>query len=338
MKRKNVLPLLVFFIIAFSACRLSPKIPQQVSIRGVVFGTYYSISYFDKKATLYQEEIDSLFAVFNESMSYYVPQSLISRVNNNEAREVDEFFRVVYQHSLEVYQATEGAFDPTVSPLVNAWGFGFRKREDISQTMIDSLRQLTGLDHTRLEGNLIIKDDPRIQFDFNAIAKGYAADVVGKFLESKGISTYLVEIGGDLVVRGKKPDGSLWRIGLEKPATEAEDPQDYDYYVELLDQAVATSGNYRRYYEEGGQRFSHTIDPFTGYPVTHNLLSVSVFSPHGITSDAYATAFMVMGFEKAKAFVESHPEMDAFFIYSAGPEHFGTYATPGLKLLKRDKL
>lgn len=335
---KRFLPFLIFLALAFSACNQNQTEPQQVSIRGVVFGTYYSISYFEEKGVLYQEEIDSLFQAFNESMSYYVPQSLISRVNNNETQEVDEFFRVVYQRSVEIYEATEGAFDPTVSPLVNAWGFGFRKREDLSAQKIDSLKQLTGLARTRLEGNRIIKDDPRIQFDFNAIAKGYAADVVGKFLESKGITAYLVEIGGDLTARGLKTNGDQWRIGLEKPATQADDPQDWDYYVELHDRAVATSGNYRRYYEEGGQRFSHTIDPFTGYPVTHNLLSVSVFAKDGITSDAFATAFMVMGFEKAKAFVEAEPEMDAFFIFSTGPEQYGTYATTGLKVLSREDL
>lgn len=338
MIKKRFLPLL--FAIAFSvtACNVSKKEPQLVNIRGVVFGTYYSISYYEEGGTIFQEEIDSLFNVFNQSMSYYVPQSVISRVNNNETQEVDEFFRVVYERSVEIYEESEGAFDPTVSPLVNAWGFGFLKREEMTSKKIDSLQLLTGLHRTRLEGKLIIKDDPRIQFDFNAIAKGYAADVVGKFLETKGITTYLVEIGGDLVARGLKPNGTPWRIGLEKPASEFDDPQDWDYYVELHDRAVATSGNYRRYYEEGGQRFSHTIDPFTGYPVTHNLLSVSVFAKDGITSDAFATAFMVMGFEKAKALVESHPEMDAFFIFSTGPEQYGTYATSGLTLLKRDDL
>ncbi|MEE4176761.1 MAG: FAD:protein FMN transferase [Bacteroides sp.] len=332
--------LLFFIAVVFSiaACNVSPKESQLVNIRGVVFGTYYSISYYEEGGTVFQEEIDSLFNVFNESMSYYVPQALISRVNNNETQEVDEFFRVVYLRSVEIYKSSAGAFDPTVSPLVNAWGFGFLKREEMSQKKIDSLQQLTGLDRTRLEGNIIIKDDPRIQFDFNAIAKGYAADVVGNFLETKDITTYLVEIGGDLVAKGLKPNGTKWRIGLEKPATEFDDPQDWDFYVELQDRAVATSGNYRRYYEEDGQRFSHTIDPFTGYPVTHNLLSVSVFAKDGITADAYATAFMVMGFEKAKGFVESHPEMDAFFIFSTGAEQYGTYATPGLTLLKREDL
>jgi len=329
----------IFAVLLFlAACNMQPRQAQFVNIRGVVFGTYYSISYFSEGGEVYQHEIDSLFNAFNESLSYYVPHSLISRINNNETDLVDDFFRVVYLRSVEIFEASGGAFDPTVSPLVNAWGFGFAQRGEMSRQKIDSLRQLIGIDRTRLEGHRIVKEDPRIQFDFNAIAKGYAADVIGNFLAAKGITAYLVEIGGDLTARGLKPDGSRWRIGLEKPARDFDDPQDWDYFVELHDMAVATSGNYRRYYEEGGQRFSHTIDPFSGYPVTHNLLSVSVFARDGMTSDAFATAFMVMGFEKAKAFVEKREDMEAFFIFSSGPEEFGTYATPGLELLRREDL
>lgn len=336
--KNRFFPLVLVFLLSLGACGIKNKEPQLINIRGIVFGTYYSISYFSEGGEVYQHEIDSLFNVFNESLSYYVPHSLISRINNNETDIVDDFFRVVYLRSVEIFETSGGAFDPTVSPLVNAWGFGFTQRKEMSRQKIDSLKQLTGLDRTRLEDNRIVKEDSRIQFDFNAIAKGYAADVIGDFLALKGITTYLVEIGGDLTARGLKPDGSKWRIGLEKPARNFDDPQDWDYYVELHDMAVATSGNYRRYYEEGGQRFSHTIDPFTGYPVTHNLLSVSVFANDGMTSDAFATAFMVMGFEKAMAFVEKREDMEAFFVFSTGPEGFGTYATPGLMLLRREDL
>ena len=326
----------VFFVLSallFGSCQM--REPQLVNIRGVVFGTYYSVSYFSDEGKVYQQQIDSLFEVFNQSMSYYLPQSLISRINNNETDTVDDFFRVVYLRSEEIYLSTQGAFDPTVSPLVNAWGFGFAQKENMTSQMVDSLLGLVGFSRTRLENNRIIKEDPRIQFDFNAIAKGYAADVVGAFLASNGITAYLVEIGGDLTARGHKPDGSKWKIGLERPALNIDDPQHYDFYVELEDRAVATSGNYRRFYEQDGQRLSHTIDPFKGYPVTHNLLSVSVFAHDGITADAFATAFMVMGFEKAKEFVENRKDIDAFFVYSNGIDGFETYATPGIKLNKR---
>lgn len=323
----------VFSALLFSSCHL--REPQQVNIRGVVFGTYYSVSYFSDEGQVYQQQIDSIFEAFNQSMSYYMPHSLISRINNNETDTVDDFFRVVYLRSEEIYLSTKGAFDPTVSPLVNAWGFGFAQKENMTAQMVDSLRGLVGFSRTRLENNRIIKEDPRIQFDFNAIAKGYAADVIGAYLESLGITAYLVEIGGDLMARGHKPDGSRWKIGLERPALSFDDLQHYDFYVELEDRAVATSGNYRRYYEQDGQRYSHTIDPFTGLPVTHNLLSVSVFAPDGITADALATAFMVMGFNKAKEFVENSKDIDAFFVYSNGIDGFETYATAGIKLNKR---
>lgn len=325
--------LILISFLLLGSCKVREE--QLVNIRGVVFGTYYSISYFSETGEVYQQEIDSLFAEFNESMSYYLPHSTISRINNNETDTVDEYFRVVYLRSKDIFESSSGAFDPTVSPLVNAWGFGFAQRENMTPEMVDSLLQLVGLGRTRLENDRIIKEDPRIQFDFNAIAKGYAADVIGKYLESLGMSTYLVEIGGDLIARGLKPDGSKWRIGLERPARNFDDPQEYDFFVELEDRAVATSGNYRKYYEQDGQRFSHTIDPFTGYPVTHNLLSVSVFAADGITADAYATAFMVMGFEKARDFVEKREDLDAYFVYSNGMDNISTFATSGLELHRR---
>jgi len=334
----KIRPLFLILSIALLFFSCQRKQPQLVSIQGVVFGTYYSIKYYSTKGEVFQEEIDSLFNHFNESMSYYIPHSLISRVNNNETQVVDDYFKVVYNKSLKIFNETNGAFDPTVSPLVNAWGFGFSKKAEVTTQKIDSLLYLIGLNRTRLEDNLIIKDDPRIQFDFNAIAKGYAADVIGHFLETKRITDYMVEIGGDLTTRGKKPDGSKWRIGLEKPASQIDDPQQWDYFVEMENMAVATSGNYRRYYEQGGQRYSHTIDPFTGYPVNHNLLSVSVFAKDGISADGYATAFMVMGFEKSKNFVESHPDLEAFFIFSEGAGILKSHATTGLILQERPGL
>jgi FAD:protein FMN transferase len=325
-------------LLLLSACGPRETEPRFVNIRGIVFGTYYSISYYHQDGTVFQTEIDSLLEDFNQSLSYYQPNSVISRINRNETDVVDEYFREVFLRSQEISEATQGAFDATVTPLVNAWGFGFQERAVITQGKIDSILDFVGYEKVSLVGDRIIKEDERIQFDFNAIAKGYASDVVGAFLEAQGIDVYMVEIGGDLTARGKKPDGSKWRIGLEKPAKHYDDPQDWEFYVELHDRAVATSGSYRRYYEEGGQRYSHTIDPSTGYPVDHNLLSVSVFAPDAMTADAYATAFMVMGFEKAREFVEAKPLLDAYFIFSESADDYGTYATGGLNLLSREDL
>lgn len=334
-RMKNTLLSICLLSVVMFACNRRSAEQQFVNFQGVVFGTYYSVSYYSDKAVDYQESIDSLFLVFNQSLSYYNPASLISQINLGETDQPDDFFKTVFERSREISSATDGAFDATVSPLVNAWGFGFKNREKITPELIDSLLDFVGYEKAFLEHDRLVKLDERVQFDFNAIAKGYAADVAGSFLESKGIEVYLVEIGGDLLAKGAKPDGSKWRIGLEIPAETPDAPQEWEYLVEIQDQGVATSGNYRRYFEENGKRFSHTIDPFTGYPVTHSLLSVSVFAADAMTADAYATAFMVMGLEKAKAFVASRESLEAYFI-SADPEGgFSSYASSGLNLKKR---
>lgn len=330
-----LLSMLLVSMVLLSACSGPEREARQVNIRGNVFGTYYSIIYFDPDARVFEGSIDSLFAVFNQSLSYYEKNALISRINRNETDLVDDFFRVVFLRSQEISRETGGAFDATVSPLVNAWGFGFSERARISAELIDSLLAFVGYEKAWLDGERIVKADPRVQFDFNAIAKGYAADVVGAFLESKGIQSYLVEIGGDLVARGKKPDGTPWRIGLEKPAPSLDAPQEWEYFVEVVDRGLATSGNYRRYYEQDGLRYSHTINPHTGYPVDHHLLSVSVFAPDCMSADAYATAFMVMGLDDALEFVESRDDLEAFFVFSTTENGFESLGSSGLELHPR---
>lgn len=332
----NRLLFFIAFLLVFSACDLAQKnSPQQVTFRGQVFGTYYSVIFFDEEAKVKQESVDSLLEVFNQSLSYYVPNSVISRINRNETDEVDELFRRVYLRASEISRETNGAFDITVSPLVNAWGFGFSERESMSDDKVDSLLAFVGHQKARLDGDRIIKTHELVQFDLNAIAKGFATDVVGSFLESKGITAYLVEIGGDLLAKGGKPDGSFWRIGLESPAPTMDAPQEWEYFIEIRDVGLATSGNYRRYIEENGKRYSHTIDPNTGYPVTHQLLSVSVIAPDGMSADAYATAFMVMGLERAMAFVEARDDLEAFFVIAGDDNEFDSLASSGLELKKR---
>lgn len=335
--RKFYLSAFILFLL-FSSCRNVQHDHRFVNIRGVVFGTYYSVSYYCEEGTDFSESLDSIFEVINQSMSYYQPQSVVSRINRNETNQVDEHFLRVLERSLEIAEETNGAFDPTISPLVNAWGFGFQDRQMMNDARIDSLKKITGYEKVSINGDQINKSIPEIQFDFNAIAKGYASDVAGYFLESKGIETYMVEIGGDLVAKGLKPEGKPWRIGLERPAPDMLSKQDWDYLVEMHDRAVATSGTTRKYYEEGGQRFSHTIDPQTGRPVTHNLLSVSVFANDCMTADAYATAFMVMGLERSKEFLQSRDDLQAFFIYSEGKTDYGTYKTSGLDVIPRSEL
>ncbi|MFW5757940.1 MAG: FAD:protein FMN transferase [Bacteroidota bacterium] len=333
----------ILFIIGVSlllnaSCGNRQKEMQLVILKGEVFGTYYTISYYDKQGTNYEPEIESFFDSFNESLSYYVPNSVISKINRNETNEADEYFLSVLEKSIAIAEKTNGAFDPTVSPLVNAWGFGFENRQNMDQVRIDSMLSITGYEKVRIEGNKVIKEIPEIQFDFNAIAKGYASDLAGKILEEKGVQTYMVEIGGDLVAKGLKPDGSKWRIGLEKPAEDRYAQQEWEYLVKVTDQALATSGSYRKYYEEGGQRFSHTIDPKTGKPVKHNLLSASVFAETCMEADAYATAFMVMGLEKATEFVENTDNLKAFFIFSNPEGEYDTRIVGDLEIIPRSEL
>lgn len=338
---KNTHKILFFFtlLIITTSCGSKKKEEvQQVSMRGEVFGTYYNISYFAPGGENYQEELEQFFNDFNNSLSYYVPNSVISRVNRNETDTLDAYFLEVLKQSMEVYENTDGAFDPTVSPLVNAWGFGFENRQEMTQEKIDSLLSFTGLNKVRIKDNILIREIAGIQFDFNAIAKGYASDLAGKLLEEKGIENYLVELGGDLIAKGEKPDGSGWRIGLERPAQDKNDVQHWEYLVELTGQGLATSGSYRRYYEEDGERFSHTIDPETGRPVTHNLLSVSVFAPTCLEADAYATAFMVMGREKAKEFLSANNQLQAFFIYSDQEGDYQYELYGDVNIIHRDDL
>ncbi|TVR37807.1 MAG: FAD:protein FMN transferase [Bacteroidia bacterium] len=332
--------LLTLIILLMFSCAPIDRGPQLVIIRGVVFGTYYSISYYDDDGTVYQEAIDSLFRKFNRSLSFYDPGSLLSRINRNEETLVDEYFEVVFRRAQEISKETGGAFDATVFPLVDAWGFGFSQRAEMTPEKIDSILQFVGFEKVRVDDGHVIKDDERVQLDFNAIAKGYAADVVGLFLESKGISTYLVEIGGDMMAKGLKPDGTQWRIGLEIPARDMEATQQWDYFVEIKDTGLATSGDYRRYYEVEGRRLSHTIDPETGYPVDHHLMSASVFAPDAMSADAYATAFMVMGLAKAIDFVENRDDLEAYFIFAdqSIEQQYAYYASSGLILLTRDDL
>lgn len=331
----NTLRLSILLLVLAVSCIPADEEYHFTSIRGNVFGTNYTISYYSKDTTDHLSAIDSLFNIFNESLSYYIPHSLISRINRNETDTVDDLFRTVFSRAREVSAETGGAFDATLSPLVNAWGFGFSKRNEVSPELIDSLLEFTGYRKAWLEGDVVVKADERVQFDFNAIAKGYASDIIGEYLFSKGIDIYLVEIGGDLVVRGDKPDGSKWRIGLENPAASMYDGQQWEFYVEIEDIGLATSGNYRRYYEIDGQRYAHTIDPHTGYPVQHSLLSASVFAPDGMSADAYATACMVIGLERSIEFVESREELEAFFIFAREDGHYGSHGTSGLKLQKR---
>lgn len=319
----------VFLLIALlSSCNPSAR-DQKISFLGETQGTYYSIIYFDKEGRDLQGEIDSLLMAFDLSASIWKPHSIISRVNNNDTVTIDTWFKDIFRVAYQVSEETNGAFDMTVGPLVNAWGFGFAEKQDPDMEQIDSLLQYVNYQSVRVEGNHVIKKNPNIRIDFNAIAQGYSVEVIASFLSGQGIHNFLVDIGGEVYASGEKPGGIPWKVGIERPAESKDDPREIQVKVTLTDKALATSGSYRKYYVIDSVRYPHTIDPATGYPVRHSLLSVSVMTDNCALADAYATAFMVMGVDKAKLFLTDHPELQAFFISSTPEGEFSIYATKG---------
>lgn len=312
--------------------------PVLYKIGGETQGTYYAITYYANDSVNFKPSIDSLLRRFDSTASTYKPNSIISRLNNNDtAARADKMYTAIFQKAMEVSEKTLGAFDVTVGPLVSAWGFGLQNRIAMNQHKVDSILKFVGFHKVMLDSGKLIKTDPRIRIDFNALAQGYAVDVVAAFLDSKGIQSYLIDIGGEVLARRSKPGGDKWNVAIEMPSKSSDDPRSIQAVVLLQDMAISTSGNYRKYYMENGRRFSHEIDPKTGYPVTHSTLSVSVLATDCMTADAYATAFMVMGVEKGRDFLKKHPKMDAYFIYTEPGGKINTYYTKGFeKILKKD--
>ncbi len=300
------------------------------SVRGLVFGTVYQITY-QHDGDL-KPDIEEELKRFDFSLSPFNDSSVISRVNRNEDIETDSLFQNCFNRSMEISRQTDGAFDITVAPLVNAWGFGFKKEVFPDSLIIDSLMQIIGYQKVALKEGKVIKQDPRIMLNCSAVAKGYAVDVVARLLDRKGIKNYMVDIGGEIVVKGKNPKDGLWRIGVNKPIDDSLSMnQEIETVLKLSDLGMATSGNYRNFYYKDGKKYAHTIDPRTGYPVQHSILSSTVIAKDCMTADALATAFMVMGLEKAEAFCQKDSAIEAYFIYSGENGSFKTYYTKGMK-------
>ncbi len=302
-------------------------------LHGFTQGTTYNITYEVPDTIDYQPQIDSILRDFDLSLSSYLPNSIISRINNNDPEvTTDEHFDYVFKKSEEVYRESDGLFDITVMPLVNAWGFGPGNKEIVDSLLIDSLLQFVGMEKVRLEDKMIKKSDPRIQLDVNAIAQGYSVDIVAKFLESKAIANYMVEIGGEIRAKGENPKGQLWRVGIDRPEFGNLVPgEQLQGILELSNVSLATSGNYRKYYEENGVKYSHTINPKTGYPENQSILSATILAKDCITADAYATVCMVSGLEKSIKILAKHKELEAYLIYGDELGWYKVYTTPGLK-------
>lgn len=309
---------IVLLMVTVVSCR--PKAEQQEYSRnaGSIYGTYYSIVYQHPEGKDLQKEIDERFAEFDRSLSTFNSQSVISRINTNDPDiKVDSYFRDMYKQAEEVSKATNGAFDITVAPLVNAWGFGFGKQLRDSTPDVESLLEITGYTKVRLSGDKLIKDNPAIMLDASAIAKGQASDVIAHLLETHGCVNYMVEIGGEIACKGVNPKGTHWRIGIDKPVDDPiNENQELQVIVQISGVGLATSGNYRQFYFRDGKKYAHTINPRTGYPVDHQLLSATVIASSCMKADAYATAFMVLGKDSAMKICEQYPDMECYLIYA----------------------
>ena len=305
---------------------------EYITSSGSVFGTVYNITYQSDKD--YTEEISQTLQDVDNSLSPFNKNSIITKINNNQDTLLNEHFISVYTLAMKVSEDTDGAFDITVAPLTNVWGFGFKNNTQPTKEQVDSLLQFVGYKKVSLEGKTVVKQNPGIMLDCSAIAKGYGVDAVANMLTAKGVENFLVEIGGEIVTKGVSPRGTDWRIGIVKPV---DDPlnqsKEMQQMLDVHDVAMATSGNYRNFYiADDGKRYAHTIDPRTGYPIQHNILSATVFGPTCAVADAYATAFMVGGFEKAKEILERHPEFMAYLIYSDDKGQNKVWHSPKLKV------
>ncbi len=312
MHKKIYLPVIVGLLF-FVSCKGKKQYYEE---SGTVFHTLYTIKY--EAPHILTDKIDAELQKFNLSLNPFNPNSIIAKVNNNEAVEVDEWFTEVFNKSMEVSRNSDGVFDITCAPLVNLWGFGFNKKDSVTPAMIDSLKTFVGYRKVHLEGKKIVKDDPRLLLNCSAIAKGYSCDVIARLLEKEGVENYMILIGGEVVVKGVNQNGVCWRTGINLPEDDPDGTKNnYDEIVQLCKKgAIATSGNYRNFYIKDGKKYAHTIDPRTGYPAEQSVLSATIVANDCMTADAYATAFMAMGLEKARQMADSIPEIEYYVIYA----------------------
>ncbi len=323
MNKKTIFSLLLLAVAVYFLFTEFPnnKKAKYQHCDGFVFGTVYSITYSNPDNRDLSKQINNALSVVNNSLSMFNEESTISKINNNQFVELDSLFLKVWNGGQYVSRCTEGAFDMTVAPLVDLWGFGLKNRTSVSDALVDSVREYVGYELVLLENGVVHKAYPEMRIDAGAIAKGYACDVVADTLEAYGCTDFCIEIGGELVVRGVNPNAEKWHIAINKPI---EDSlclnREIQEIVELSDCAMATSGNYRNFYELDGKKYSHTIDPRTGYPVQHNLLSATIIAPDCMTADAWATACMVAGLDKAKAWINNRKDLKGYLIYEENGE------------------
>ena len=329
MNKLSIWKILFLVFLTIGTIYILGKQKPYITNSGKIFGTFYNITYSSDIDL--SKEIKSTLMQVDNSLSPFNKQSIITAINNNSEALPDEMFTHVFTLAQEISGKTDGAFDITVAPLVNAWGFGFKKGITPDSAAIDSLRQFVGYGTVALTEGRITKRHPQTMLDCSAIAKGYGCDAVAAMLDAQGVKNYMVEIGGEVVTKGKNGKGGVWTIGISKPTDNpTTSSNELHEIIAISDKSMATSGNYRNFREENGRKIAHTIDPRTGYPVQHSLLSATVIADDCATADAYATAFMVMGTEKAISFCNEH-DIDGYFIYSDDNGILKTKMTEGFK-------
>ncbi|TAE75515.1 MAG: FAD:protein FMN transferase [Bacteroidetes bacterium] len=302
-------------------------------IEGVTMGVVkYNIKYIDEKNRNFKSEIDTILKNFNDALSTYIPNSDISKFNKDSVFVFKSpHFLKVLKACKEIYQNTNGAFDATVAPLVNAWGFGFKKQQLPDSNQVNELKKIIGFEKIEFDNTSVRKKNKNVMLDFGGIAGGYAVDIVVDFLNEKGIKNYMVEIGGELICKGKNNENKLWRLGIKNPLYKQQNQPELSYIVEVENRAMNTSGNYENFYIKDGKKYAHTINPKTGFPENNEMLSSSVFTKTCMIADGYATAFMVLGIEKSKEILKKHPELDAILIYQNKNNKIETFMTEGIK-------
>ena len=308
--------ILILLTTLFIGCNSSEKKTELSYYQesGEIFHTTFHIKYeYDRSL---KEEIMEALQRFDQSLNPFKESSIIGKVNNNIPVTLDSMFIKVFNKSMEISRKTDGKFDITASPFINAWGFGFKDMDNVTQEKIDSMKPFVGFEKIRIEDGVIVKDDPRVHINTSAISKGYSCDIVAYLFQDLGIKNYMVEIGGEIAMKGVNEKGSCWRIGIDKPSDDSTAMQrELQIILSICDKAVATSGNYRNYYMKDGVKYSHTIDPQTGYPSEQDILGATIIAEDCMTADAYATAFMAMGVEKSVEVANSIPGLHYYFIY-----------------------
>ena len=334
--KKIILPIIFAVILIVVYFLFLPKNEKPVEFihnEGKAQGTYYSATYQQPEGKNLHTAIDSLFDKFDLSLSTYNPNSIISKINqNNDSVITDEFFETMFNAAMEVSEKTNGAFDITVAPLVNAWGFGYGNKDRSEAPDVNEFLPYIGYKKIHLINHKVIKDDKRILLDASAIAQGLSADLIAGLFEKNGCRNYMIDIGGEIVCKGVNPKGNFWQIGIDKPVDDPENTNsELQTIISVSNVGLTTSGNYRQFYIQGGKKYAHTIHPKTGYPVVHNLLSATVVAPTSMQADAYATAFMVLGVDSSLILCRKFKDMDCYLVYTDNDGKYQVAMTDGFK-------